>query len=67
MRKVKILKCSSDQWWYKNLVGQTIKIKEKELDDDYIATLTDIETPLTNGFLLKSDCELITECEQIII
>lgn len=59
MRKVKIVKCSSPDWWYKNLVGETIKIKEQQYADDYIATLTDIDVPMTNGYLCKGDCELI--------
>jgi hypothetical protein len=59
LRKVKILKCSSSDWWYKDLIGKTIKIKDQEYKDDYMATLTDIDVPMTNGYLLKSDCELI--------
>ena len=56
--KIKIVKCSHPQWWYRHLVGKTVDGYEvSHSKDDYV--LTDKWRGSETGYVLKSDCVVV--------
>jgi hypothetical protein len=62
MKKVLITGCGHQDWWYKNLVGQQVTVKDNELKDDYITTdgyQRDSNRVTGHVFIAKSDCRIV--------
>ena len=51
--KVRIVKCSNDDWWYENFIGEILNVEDYK-DENYYCREYDT-------FVLKSDCEVIME------
>jgi len=59
--KVKVVKCSNSSYWYcKRLINKIVEVSEESnFPDSYYCSGSQNPDINFNGYILKSDCELI--------